>query len=96
MHNLQASKETSARPVALGKGIEGDLHSASHSKRRPRGYSEGSTNIDEDHGPSDDGGGPSEGTSGGGSRRRGAPARRRCWAVGRRWAHGSGLVSKGY
>ena len=58
--------ETSARPVAPGEGIKGDLRSAGHSKRRHGGCSKGSTNMGGDHGPGDDSGGPGEGTPDGG------------------------------
>ena len=69
MGNLQGKEtETSARLVAPGEGIKGDLRSAGRSRRRPGGCSEGSTNMGGDHGPGDDSRGPSEGTSGGGPR----------------------------
>ena len=69
MGDLQGKEtETSARPVAPGEGIKGDLRSSGRSRRRPRGCGEGSTNMGGDHGPGDDSGGPGEGTSGGGPR----------------------------
>ena len=69
MGNLQGKEtETSARPVAPGEGIKGDIRSDSRSRRRPSGCGKGPTNMGRDHGPSDDNGGLDESTPGEGPR----------------------------
>ena len=65
MDNLQGKEtETSARLVAPGEGIKGDLRSAGRSRRRLGGWGKGSTNMGGDHGLGDDSRGPGKGTLG--------------------------------
>ena len=67
MGNLQGKElETPARPVALGEGIKGDLHSDGRSRPRPGGCGEGPSNMGRNHGPGDNSGGPGESILGGG------------------------------